>query len=466
MTSGDEGKLFAGLPEHPAPERTYQDKPRLRMAERRQVELRAICLDDLVPTDHRVRMVWNFVEGLDVSALVAAVKAVEGRPGHPPADPRILLALWLYATADGVGSARELARLCDEHIAYQWLCGGVGMNAKTLADFRVGHGEVLERLLVDSFTALVRAGVASLGRVAQDGMRVRAAAGAASFRRQATLQECRRQAEAAMRDLRAELERDPATASRRQAAARQRAAADRERRIREALAVTEDLRVEEVEKARKATERAAEAAREEPAGAAPPGKRVKDKRPKEPRGSTTDPQARVMKMADGGFRPAYNVQFACDTTSGAIAKVSVDNVGSDMGKMAPMSEALADDYGQRPRQHLADGGFAKLADITALAQAGVETFLPVPTPRNAERDRYAPLPGDPPEVAAWRERMNTDDAKAIYKERASTVECANAQARNHGLTRFLVRGLEAVTATALWHALAQNMFCTWRLVAA
>ena len=464
MTSGDEGELFADLPEHPAPERTYQDKPRLRMAERRQVELRAICLDDLVPTDHRVRMVWNFVEGLDVSALAAAVKAVEGRPGHPPADPRILLALWLYATADGVGSARELARLCDEHIAYLWLCGGVGMNAKPLADFRVGHGEVLERLLVDSFTALVRAGVASLDRVAQDGMRVRAAAGAASFRRQATLQECRRQAEAAVRDLRAELER--ATASRRQAAARQRAAADRERRVREALAVTEDLRAEEAEKARKAAERAAEAAREEPAGPAPPGKRAKDKRPKEPRGSTTDPQARVMKMADGGFRPAYNVQFACDTTSGAIAKVSVDNVGSDMGKMAPMSEALADDYGQRPRQHLADGGFAKLADITALAQAGVETFLPVPTPRNAERDRYAPLPGDPPEVAAWRERMNTDDAKAIYKERASTVECANAQARNHGLTRFLVRGLEAVTATALWHALAQNMFCTWRLVAA
>jgi transposase len=249
MTSGDEGKLFAGLPEHPAPERTYQDKPRLRMAERRQVELRAICLDDLVPTDHRVRMVWTFVEGLDVSALVAAVKAVEGRPGHPPADPRILLALWLYATADGVGSARELARLCDEHIAYQWLCGGVGMNAKTLADFRVGHGEVLEQLLVDSFTALVRAGVASLDRVAQDGMRVRAAAGAASFRRQATLQECRRQAEAAVRDLRAELERDPATASRRQAAARQRAAADRERRVREAL--TEDLRAEEAEKRRR-----------------------------------------------------------------------------------------------------------------------------------------------------------------------------------------------------------------------
>jgi hypothetical protein len=149
------------------------------------------------------------------------------------------------------------------------------------------------------------------------------------------------------------------------------------------------------------------------------------------------------------------VQFASDTRSGAIAGVSVDTVGSDMGKMAPMNEALAADYGQRPGQHLADGGFAKLADIADLAHAGV--YVPVPTPRNAERDRYAPLPGDPPEVAAWRERMNTDDAKT-----RSGRKQRNAQARNRGLKQFLVRGLEAVT--ALWYALAHNMACTWRLV--
>jgi hypothetical protein len=385
---------------------------------------------------------------------------VEGQPGHPPADPRILVALWLFATIEGIGSARAVARLCDEHIAYQWLCGGVGMNAKTLADFRVDHGTLLERLLVDSFTALVRAGVASLDRIAQDGVRVRASAGAASFRRDSTLEGCRSAAEQAVRDLRAEVNGDPGALSRRQAAARQRAAEERERRVREALAVTRELRAQQEEKARREAERAARQAAQATAGEAAPTK----ERPKEPRASTTDAQARIMKMADGGYRPAYNVQFASDTRSGAIAGVSVDTVGSDMGKMAPMNEALAADYGQRPGQHLADGGFAKLADIADLAHAGVVVYVPVPTPRNAERDRYAPLPGDPPEVAAWRERMNTDDAKAIYKERAQTAECANAQARNRGLKQFLVRGLEAVTATALWYALAHNMACTWRLV--
>ena len=461
MATGGEAELFEGLPELVSPERGGgRGAARLRMAERRQVELRAISLEDLVPADHRVRLVWRFVEGLDLSGFQAAIKAVEGQPGHPPADPRILVALWLFATIEGIGSARAVARLCDEHIAYQWLCGGVGMNAKTLADFRVDHGTLLERLLVDSFTALVRAGVASLDRIAQDGVRVRASAGAASFRRDSTLEGCRSAAEQAVRDLRAEVNGDPGAFSRRQAAARQRAAEERERRVREALAVTRELRAQQEEKARREAERAARQAAQATAGEAAPAK----ERPKEPRASTTDAQARIMKMADGGYRPAYNVQFASDTRSGAIAGVSVDTVGSDMGKMAPMNEALAADYGQRPGQHLADGGFAKLADIADLAHAGVVVYVPVPTPRNAERDRYAPLPGDPPEVAAWRERMNTDDAKAIYKERAQTAECANAQARNRGLKQFLVRGLEAVTATALWYALAHNMACTWRLV--
>jgi transposase len=157
MATGGEAELFEGLPELVSPERGGgRGAARLRMAERRQVELRAISLEDLVPADHRVRLVWRFVEGLDLSGFQAAIKAVEGQPGHPPADPRILVALWLFATIEGIGSARAVARLCDEHIAYQWLCGGVGMNAKTLADFRVGT--LLERLLVDSFTALVRAG--------------------------------------------------------------------------------------------------------------------------------------------------------------------------------------------------------------------------------------------------------------------------------------------------------------------
>ncbi len=463
-------ELFDVLPEQIAPDRPVQDKPRLRKAERRQVKLRAICLDYLIPADHRVRMVWRFVEGLDLSQLLAEIKAVEGQAGHPPADPRIMVALWLYATTEGVGSAREVARLCDDHIGYQWLCGGVGMNATTLSDFRVGHGQILECLLIDSFTALVKAGVASLDRVAQDGVRVRASAGAASFRRDATLQECRHEAEKAVRNLRAELVTDPAASNRRQAAARQRAAEERESRVLAALAVTEELLAQQTEKARKEAEREAarmakkgtdKSAEGEPVNAKP------KERPKEPRASTTDAQARVMKMPDGGFRPAYNVQFASDTKSGAIAGVSVDNIGSDKGKMAPMNDALAADYGERPRQHLADGGFVKFDDITALAKAGVVTYLPVAAPRgDPTADRHAPRLNDDAEIVEWRKRMATDEAKAIYKERAQTAECANAQARNRGLTQFVVRGLEKVTASARWYALAHNMACTWRLIPA
>ena len=239
--------------------------------------------------------------------------------------------------------------------------------------------------------------------------------------------------------------------------------------MRAALAVSEELHVHQQAQARLAAERAAKKAQQDAAknkereGEAPAGKKP---RVSEPRASTTDAQARVMKMADGGFRPAYNVQFATDTSSMAIAGVSVDAIGSDMGKMAPMNEALAGQYGERPRQHLVDGGFVRFDDIETLARHGVETFAPVPKPRDASRAPHALLSGDQPGVAAWRKRMGRDEAKDIYKQRAATAECANAQARNRGLTQFLVRGLEKVKAVALWHALTHNMVCSWRLIEA
>jgi transposase len=449
--------LFETLPEQVAAERPM-GAPRLRQAERRQVSLRPISLEDLLPPDHRARFVWAFAERLDLSGLYGAIKAVEGHPGHPPADPRILLALWLYATVEGVGSARELDRLCREHIGFEWLCGGVGMNHTTLAQFRVAHGAVLERLLTDSFAAMLRTGHASLARVAQDGMRVRAAAGAASFRRPASLERCRAEAAAEVARLRTELEADPGTLSRRQAAARRRAAADRERRVAAALAVAEQLAAK-----RQADQR--------PPDEDPPG--PKDgaagkgtaKPPPEPRVSTTDAEARVMKMPDGGFRPAFNLGFASDPRSSMIAAVTLDNSGSDKGQLRPMSERLAAVYGQRPGEHLVDGGFAKLADIEALAAAGVAVFAPVPKPRDAARDPHAPRQGDGPGVAAWRRRMGSEAAKAVYKERAATAECVNAQCRNRGLLRFLVRGLEKARTVGLWHALAHNMVCTGRLLA-
>jgi transposase len=432
MAEGVEAGLFGELPERAAPAGVARPAPRLRRPERRQVELRAVSLEELVAEDHRVRQVWAFCERLDLAALYGAIQAVEGRPGHPPADPRLLVALWLHATVEGVGSARALARLCEEHHAYRWLCGGVGINHKTLADFRVAHGAVLDRLLADSFAAMMAAGMASLERVAQDGVRVRAAAGAASFRRRPRLLELRRQAAARVAELRAELASDPAATSRRQAAARQRAARERVERLEAAVAALDTLEAK-----------------------AAPGTSTQARA--EPRVSTTDAEARVMKMADGGFRPAYDLQLASDTASGMIAAVSLDARGSDMGKLTPMADRLAAAHGRRPGQQLADGGYASLADIQALEVAGTVAYVPPPKPKDAGRERHRPRADDSPQIAAWRQRMGSPEAREIYKQRAATAECANAQARNRGLRQFPVRGLSKVTAIALWFALAHNM---------
>lgn len=457
MTDRDEG-LFAGLVEQRVPERVGRGTPRLRCPERDQLGWEALSLDELLAPDHRARMVWSFVEGLDLSELYDRVKAIEGRPGHPPADPRLLLGLWLYATIEQVGSARALDRLCREHHGFRWMCGGVSVNYHTLADFRVAHPDLLDRLLTQSFAALLHSGVATLGRVAQDGMRVRASAGAASFRRRRTLEHCQEIARGEVARLRREIERDPNAGTKRQRKARERAAREREARVAQALDAVAALE-------RRAGKRPAP-----PADRPPPDRPsggADGKKPAEPRASTTDAEARVMKMADGGFRPGFNVQFATDTASQMIAGVAVGNIGSDQGQMAPMVEQLVERYDRSPGEMLVDGGFTKLGDIEAVSVTGETTvYAPVTKPRDPDRDPHAPRDGDTPEVAEWRVRMGTPEARAIYKDRAATAECVNALARNRGLQRFTVRGLVKAKATALLFALAHNMMRASSLAAA
>lgn len=405
-------------------------RPRVQRADRQQVLLRTQALDGLLPDDHQARVVWQYVEGLDLTALYERIRAVEGRAGREAIDPKILMALWLYATLNGVGSARQLDRLCRDHVAYEWICGGVSVNYHTLADFRTEHVEVLDGLLTASVATLMHQGLVTLQRVAQDGMRVRASAGASSFRREPTLRECRLAAQQQIEALRKELEQDPGSCAKRQQAARQRAATERAERIARALA-----ELPKVQASKKLDE--------------------KDKA----RASTTDPEARVMKMADGGFRPAHNVQFATDTASQVITGVEVVNVGSDLGQMAPMVEQHRQRYGQAPQQMLVDGGFAKKEDIEEVSQpeVGTTVYAPVQKPKKEGQDPHAARAGDSEAVAAWRVRMGTEPAKEIYKERASTAECVNAIARNRGLRQFLVRGLPKVRAVALWFALAHNL---------
>jgi transposase len=431
----DQGALFAGGVDDGAKRAEGAQPPRigpkrLRHAVRNQIEFQECSLDELLPEEHEARIVWDYVCGLELSELRARIQAVEGGPGQAPADPRILLTLWLYATLRGVGSARELNRLCQQHAAYRWICGGVSMNYHTLADFRTQHVELLDRLLTESVASLLAEGLVSLERVAQDGMKVRASAGAASFRRQPTLEEALAAAEEQLARLKQELEADPAASKTRRQAARQRAAKERAGRIRAAL-----------EQLPKIAE----------------GKKPKDR--EKSRASTTDADARVMKMGDGGFRPAFNVQLATATDSQIITGVEVTNSGGDQGQLAPMVEQHHERYEQLPEAMLVDGGFVKKAAIEQVSppEGGTLVYAPVMESKDPQRDRHTPCDDDSPAVAEWRARMGTPEAKEIYKERAATAECVNAIARNRNLQQFRVRGLRKIKAVALWYALAHNL---------
>jgi transposase len=409
-------------------------KPRLRVAVRDQVIMHCETLDELIPAEHVARSIWAYVSLMDLSPLLEQVKAVEGHEGRSMTDPRILLTLWLYATVEGIGSARELARLCEVHAVYKWIAGGVSLNYHTLADFRANQGEVLDKLLTQSVASLMYAGVVDLKRVAQDGMRVRANAGGKTFRRRSTLENCLSEAQDQVRQLKAELDADPAGCRKRVQAARLRAAEEREARVTQAL---EELQKIEAKKPAKDRESA--------------------------RASTTDPEARFMKMADGGFRPALNVQYASDTKAQVIGGVEITNVGSDKGELVPMHEQIRERYGCVPEEQLADGDFAVGTDIESLAAAGTVVYTPPRKSRDPQRPADIPRPGESDVLTAWRLRMQTDEAQRIYRERASTAECVNAQARNRGLRQFPVRGLIKARAVALWYALAHNVMRTFQL---
>lgn len=428
--------LFPDVDAQEASDRLDDAPARYETANRQQIELQPCDLEALLPPGHAARLVWRFVEGLNLSAFYAAIRAREGRAGRPAIDPKILIALWLYATIDGVGSARELDRLCYSHEAYRWLRGGVSVNYHTLSDFRVGAQAALDDLLTQSIAVLLQRGIVTLARVAHDGTRVRGSAGAGSFRRAETLQECLRHAQ---KQVIRTAQQTEAPAPTRTEAAQHRAAADRLARVEEALAQLPALQA------------------------------IKDRQPgkrrTEARVSTTDPDARVMKMADGGYRPAYNVHFATDVDSRVIVGIRTITSGNDQSQLGPMLHAIAHRLGQLPQAHLLDGGFVTKAEITAAADQAVTIYAPPMKRAGQSRTPDEPVPGDSPAVAAWRARMATDEGKTIYKARGATAEWVNADARTHRtLDRVLVRGLLKVHTWALWVALAHNLTRTMGVV--
>jgi len=438
-------ELFGALPEQAKPQADAAPlgAPRLREPQRDQIELRAVDIESLIGEEHPVRVIWSYVEGLDLSELEDRIKARGDRPGHPATSPRLLLALWLYATSQGIGSARALEQLCNSHDVYRWLCGGVSVNYHTLADFRVGCADLLDRLLTEHLVALAEAGLVDLDTLAQDGVRIRASAGAASFRREATLERHLADAQAVVEELKRAVEARSDASNERIQAAKERAARERSERVKAAQTALAAIKRQREE-------------REE--------KRGNGKKPKEPRASSTDAEARVMKMADGGFRPAYNVQVASAAGEQIVVAVEVCNSGSDRGLMRPMLERLRAQTGRFPGRHLADGGFCSAEDIEWAHGEGVEVYCP-PTQSKHGTDPYLPRRGDGAGVLAWRARMASQAGKAQYKSR-SICECIHARWRNWDLRQLTVRGIEKVRAVVLCYALTNNILQGYRLARA
>jgi len=424
-----------------------QGAVRLRKPERSQVAMVMRCVDEEVGSLHPVRTVMRVVEKLDVSGFCTPIRARQGVAGRDATDPRLLVGLWLYACTRGIGSARELARRCEESAPFRWLCGGVGVNHRLLSDFRTDHADALDDLFTQVLVSLVDKKLVRVSRISQDGLRVRVSAGSSSFRREERLQLLLVQAQQQVLELRKQLESpgQAAAMTARQKAARTRAAESKERRVQEALAQLPELKQKQAEAAQRAGQ----------------GKCGDQIRARQPRVSTTDAATRVMKMANGGYNPAANVQLAVDTESRAILGVEVSNEGSDSaGLSEPMRQQVERRTGGKVKQHLVDGGYMRKEDIEQAHQQEVELFVPPKPARNpGNRGReLEPKPGDSDAVRAWKQRMASEEGKKIYKDRAATSETVNADLRTYrGLVSLTVRGAQKITCVALWCALAHNL---------
>jgi transposase len=469
---------------------------RLKAIDRSQCFWGAIDIEKLIEEDHPARGIWAMVARLDMSKLEAKIKAVEGRAGQSSLDPRLLMALWIYAYSEGISSARELSRMCEYEPGCQWLTGMQVVNYHTLSDFRIDHKKELDKIFVQVLGLLSAEGFIEMKRITQDGTKVRAHAGAHSFRREKRIRQhlewARKHVEAMGRASSEEL-------GQRMIQARKRAAHEKKQRLEEAL-----KELEQIQKARPESE--------------------KD----QARVSETDPEARVMKQADGGFVPSYNVQIATDAAKGIIVAVDVTQAGNDCDQLVSGIERVEANTGKTPEQVLVDGGYTmKNANIEAMAERGIDLTGPVPENNNAAslkkrgiqpefypakfrydersdaftcpaaktmkririeqrdgrteysyrasaadcqacpfQDQCCPKTSprvivrkeDSPAVRAFRAKMKTESAQQLYRTRSQIAEFPHAWIKEKlGLRRFRLRGRHKVRAEALWACLTYNI---------
>lgn len=409
-------------------------KRKLLCAERSQYNMKFACLDELVDEHHRVRNVWKFVELINMEKLLEKVQSFQNSSGRPAVDPKILLALWLYATIDGCGSAYELDKLCNESLPYKWICGEVTIGRKTLSDFRLKCGEILDSILIKGITALINADVIDLEEISQDGLKVRVCASEKSYRTKKSIEEVQNIVGAHIASLKKEIEQNPLEAVLNRKKIKLDRLNEKQKRVEESLQEIENYIAEK------------NAAR---------NKDRKKKLTKDEEGkvkiSITESKARIMKMPSGGYKLAMNCEFAMDTKSGFIIGTKATNRVNDCGQIGIMYEFLRNNYSKKPKRYLADGGFRNNTDVQNLYEQDCEVYMPVPKNEQKIKDNH------PEGIKKWKIRMKEEGTRKIYSRRASTIEWFNAGARKRGLHSFTTRGLDNAQIICNLHAIAHNI---------
>lgn len=473
--------------------------PRLLKINRRQLVLRSIDVENLVGAEHEVRAIWELVGRLDLERFYDSIESKDGVAGRAAYDPRLLISIWIYSYSKGIGSAREISRLCEYDPAYQWLTGMDRINYHTLSDFRTDHKGGLDEIFVEVLGILSNEGMVTLERVMHDGTRVKANASGDTFRREERVKEHLQMAREQVNYVDGTVDEEISVRIKRA----------RERVVRERVAKLELAMVEL--------------------------KKIQDRKTNEKervatRVSITDPEARIMKQPDGGYAPSYNVQISTDEEEKVIVGVGVSQSRSDYEELEGAEQRIEENMGVTPQKMVVDGGFISRKNIIAMSdkvdlvgpiedntsksigqldRRGVEpAFRPESFKYDSENNIYIcpsekilkysgkevrigrinhryqaavsdcracifrekccpanPSKGrsivrgeDDPIVTAFIEKMGSPLYKGIYKRRGEVAEFPNAWLKSKiGLRQFRLRGLIKVGIEALWACLTYNI---------
>jgi transposase len=412
---------------------------------RDQYEMRYDCLDDRLPANHKARKIWDFVQCMDTNPCYMEIKTSIGCVGRMATDPNVLFALWLYGYSEGVTSGREIVRLVEEHDAYRWIAGGVGVNRSNINDFRSVNLLKFQELLTNSITVLVRAGLLKEEDFGQDGTRVKSAAGFSSYRKEEKLDQLFEQASKYVKEVEG---LNSQKISKIALSAKKRAAREREELLIEAK--------KELEKHQDNLQINAKKSRR---------KQPSEKKISDVRASYADPSARKMKMGDGGFRLAHNIQFVTGVDSMVIYGVGVSNTldPGTMGSMINQVKTRLRKLGLPMLKNIiADSAYSGKNDLEEIARRFPEVTVYAP-PKAAVGDPKKHKRGDSPAVKTWRDRIDTEEHREKYSQRSRACEFPNMITKNKGMVKFLVRGTSKVLMASILHAIVYNISRFWDL---